>query len=78
MAVVLAVLRILTDLGWKGKYAIEGQAFAGEEGGLLGSSKLAASYKAAGKTVRGMLMVEMIGMCKRVKNHVVPGVMFSL
>ncbi|KDQ20484.1 hypothetical protein BOTBODRAFT_26505 [Botryobasidium botryosum FD-172 SS1] len=61
VAVVLAVLRILKEAGWKGKYAVEGHAYAGEEGGLLGSQKVATSYKNAGKTVRGMLQLEMIG-----------------
>ncbi|EUC62584.1 bacterial leucyl aminopeptidase, partial [Rhizoctonia solani AG-3 Rhs1AP] len=41
--------------------AIMPHAYAGEEGGLLGAKALAASYKSAGKTVRGMLDFEMIG-----------------
>jgi Zn-dependent M28 family amino/carboxypeptidase len=61
VAVIMAIMRILKANNYQGNYAIEAHAYAGEEGGLLGAKTLAASYKAAGKTVRGMLDFEMIG-----------------
>ena len=61
IAVILAALRILIATNYNGTYAIEVHAYAGEEGGLLGSTKVAAAYKAAGKTLRGMLNLEMVG-----------------
>jgi leucyl aminopeptidase len=61
VAVIMAIMRILKANNYQGTYAIEAHAYAGEEGGLLGSKALAASYKSAGKTVRGMLDFEMIG-----------------
>lgn len=63
VAVMMAVMRILKANNYTGTYAIEAHAYAGEEGGLLGSKALAASYKSAGKTVRGMLDFEMVGKC---------------
>lgn len=60
-AVILAALRILKANNYNGTYAIEVHAYAAEEGGLLGSAKVAAAYKAAGKTLRGMLQLEMVG-----------------
>ncbi|QRV84326.1 Peptidase family M28 protein [Ceratobasidium sp. AG-Ba] len=61
VAAIMAIMRILKANNYQGTYAIEAHAYAGEEGGLLGSKALAASYKSAGKTVRGMLDFEMIG-----------------
>ncbi|KAG8742877.1 hypothetical protein FRC10_000797 [Ceratobasidium sp. 414] len=61
VAVMMAIMRILKANNYQGTYAIEAHAYAGEEGGLLGSKALASSYKSAGKTVRGMLDFEMIG-----------------
>jgi Zn-dependent M28 family amino/carboxypeptidase len=61
VAIILSVLRILTESGWRGKYAIEAHAYAGEEGGLLGSQKLAAAYKKDNKVLRGFLNLEMVG-----------------
>ncbi|GAB1523366.1 Peptidase family M28 protein [Rhizoctonia solani] len=61
VAVMMAIMRILKANNYQGTYAIEAHAYAGEEGGLLGAKTLAASYKSAGKTVRGMLDFEMIG-----------------
>ncbi|KDN42380.1 hypothetical protein RSAG8_06871, partial [Rhizoctonia solani AG-8 WAC10335] len=61
VAVIMAIMRILKANNYQGTYAIEAHAYAGEEGGLLGAKALAASYKSAGKSVRGMLDFEMIG-----------------
>ncbi|KAG7094538.1 hypothetical protein E1B28_005366 [Marasmius oreades] len=60
VAVMMAVMRILKDSNYQGTYAIEAHAYAGEEGGLLGSQALAKAYKAAGKDIRGMDL-EMVG-----------------
>ncbi|KAG7094537.1 hypothetical protein E1B28_005365 [Marasmius oreades] len=61
VAVMMAIMRILKGSNYQGTYAIEAHAYAGEEGGLLGSQALAKSYKAAGKNIRGMLDFEMVG-----------------
>ncbi|KAJ7155358.1 hypothetical protein C8R43DRAFT_999481 [Mycena crocata] len=60
-AVAMHALNILANAGYKGKYPIEVHAYAGEEGGLLGSAKLAQSYKNKGVVLRGMLNLEMVG-----------------
>ncbi|KAL0564811.1 hypothetical protein V5O48_017228 [Marasmius crinis-equi] len=61
VSVIMAIMRILKANNYQGSYAIEAHAYAGEEGGLLGSAALAKSYKSAGKTVRGLLDFEMVG-----------------
>ncbi|KAG7094517.1 hypothetical protein E1B28_005348 [Marasmius oreades] len=62
VAVMMTIMRILKDSNFQAEtYAIEGHAYAGEEGGLLGSQTLARSYKDAGKEIRGMLQFEMVG-----------------
>ncbi|EJD40958.1 Zn-dependent exopeptidase [Auricularia subglabra TFB-10046 SS5] len=60
IAVLLQTLQILTENGWAGSRQIEFHAYAGEEGGLLGSSRVASQYKSAGINVRGMLQFDMI------------------
>jgi len=63
-AVALHVFSILASSGWistTSKYPIEVHAYAGEEGGLLGSDALAASYSKANREIRGMLNLEMVG-----------------
>lgn len=63
-AVALHVFSILASSGWistTSKYPIEVHAYAGEEGGLLGSGALAASYSKASREIRGMLNLEMVG-----------------
>ncbi|CAE6384093.1 unnamed protein product [Rhizoctonia solani] len=61
VSVIMAIMRILKANSYQGAYAIEAHAYAGEEGGLLGSQKLAKDYKAQNKTIRGMLNFEMVG-----------------
>ncbi|CAE6487765.1 unnamed protein product [Rhizoctonia solani] len=61
LSVVMAVMRILKANDYQGNYAIEAHAYAGEEGGLLGSDALAKAYKDQGKEIRGMLEFEMVG-----------------
>ncbi|KAJ1306256.1 hypothetical protein OPQ81_010960 [Rhizoctonia solani] len=61
VAVIMSIMRILKANNYQGTYAIEVHAYAGEEGGLLGSKNLATEYKGQNKTVRGMLDFEMVG-----------------
>ncbi|KAG8700505.1 hypothetical protein FRC08_004659 [Ceratobasidium sp. 394] len=61
LSAVMAIMRILKANNYQGSYAIEAHAYAGEEGGLLGSDVVAAAYKKQGKEIRGMLELEMIG-----------------
>ncbi|CAG8691854.1 15567_t:CDS:2, partial [Acaulospora colombiana] len=63
-AVMLHVMNILSKSGWiekNAQYPIEGHAYAGEEGGLLGSQKMARAFKSADRSVRGILNLEMVG-----------------
>lgn len=63
-AVVMHVISILAKSGWvhdKAKYPIEAHSYGGEEGGLLGAVALSKSYKHAGRKIRGVLNVEMVG-----------------
>ncbi|KAH7097454.1 hypothetical protein BKA62DRAFT_446111 [Auriculariales sp. MPI-PUGE-AT-0066] len=61
IAVLTQVLQILTESGYRGLRRIEAHAYAGEEGGLLGSARLASQYKSAGKVVRAMIQMDMVG-----------------
>ncbi|KAH7105991.1 Zn-dependent exopeptidase [Auriculariales sp. MPI-PUGE-AT-0066] len=61
IAVLTQVLQILAASGYRGLRRIEAHAYAGEEGGLLGSSRTASQYKSAGKVVRAMLQMDMVG-----------------
>ncbi|KAL0576608.1 hypothetical protein V5O48_005366 [Marasmius crinis-equi] len=63
ISAIMAIMRILKESGYQGSYAIEAHAYAGEEGGLLGSAQLAQNYKTQGKAIRGLLDFEMIGKC---------------
>lgn len=61
LSIVMSIMRILKANDYQGAYAIEAHAYAGEEGGLLGSDAVAKAYKDQGKEVRGMLEFEMVG-----------------
>lgn len=61
LSIVMSIIRILKANNYQGTYAIEAHAYAGEEGGLLGSDAVAKAYKDQGKEVRGMLEFEMVG-----------------
>ncbi|KAH7098035.1 Zn-dependent exopeptidase [Auriculariales sp. MPI-PUGE-AT-0066] len=67
IAVLLEVARILGAAGWKGSRPIELMAYAGEEGGMLGSANIAASYSSKGIAVRAALQFDMIGYQKQSK-----------
>ncbi|KZV98037.1 Zn-dependent exopeptidase [Exidia glandulosa HHB12029] len=60
IAILLQTLQILTANGWAGTRQIEFHAYAGEEGGMLGSSRVASQYKSAAKKVRAMLQFDMV------------------
>ncbi|KZV97972.1 Zn-dependent exopeptidase [Exidia glandulosa HHB12029] len=60
VAVILQTLQILSKAGFRGQRRIEFHAYAGEEGGLLGSTRTAANYSSAGTAVRGMVEFEMV------------------
>lgn len=60
VATIMAIMRILKANNYQGTYAIEAHAYAGEEGGLLGSMGLANQYKLENKSIRGILDFEMI------------------
>ncbi len=54
-AVVLEMFRILTSSGFVPAKTIEFHGYAAEEVGLRGSQEIAAAYRAAGKSVIGMV-----------------------
>lgn len=57
-AAVLESLRVIVGLG-QPQRSIELFFYAGEEGGLLGSSEIAQQYKADGKSVVGVMQLDM-------------------
>ncbi|KZV85642.1 Zn-dependent exopeptidase [Exidia glandulosa HHB12029] len=61
VSVILQTMQILNATGFRGARRIEAHAYAGEEGGLLGSVNTAAQYAAKNASVRAMLQFEMIG-----------------
>lgn len=56
-----AVCLYLQIISYPFRYPIEGHAYGGEEGGLLGSSAVAHAYKTQERLLRGMLNLEMVG-----------------
>ncbi|KAL1664644.1 hypothetical protein GGF50DRAFT_127039 [Schizophyllum commune] len=60
IAVVLQVAQILAKNHYQGSRTIEFHAYAGEEGGLLGSQTVASKYAAAGTKVAAMLQMDMV------------------
>jgi len=60
IAILLQTLQILKANGWQGSRAVEFHAYGGEEGGMLGSTVVAANYKSAGKAVRAMFQMDMV------------------
>ncbi|KAL1748178.1 hypothetical protein HDZ31DRAFT_30201 [Schizophyllum fasciatum] len=60
IAVLLQTAQILTANDYQGSRTIEFHAYAGEEGGLLGSQTVARQYAAAGAAVAAMLQMDMI------------------
>ncbi|CAE6478252.1 unnamed protein product [Rhizoctonia solani] len=61
---LIEVFRVLVQSGFKPSKNVEFHWYSGEEGGLLGSNAIATNYKAAGKSVYGMLQLDMTGYVK--------------
>lgn len=57
----LEAFRVLVSSGFKPKNTLEFHWYSGEEGGLLGSKDIWASYKASAKPVIAMLNQDMTG-----------------
>jgi len=60
-ATVLEIFRVLVQSGYKPDYTLEFHAYAGEEGGLLGSQGIATLYKQNNIDVQAMLQLDMTG-----------------
>lgn len=60
IAILLQTAQILGDNGYQGTRTIEFHAYAGEEGGLLGSQTVAEQYSSAGTDVAAMLQMDMV------------------
>ncbi|TFK97924.1 hypothetical protein BDV98DRAFT_596190 [Pterulicium gracile] len=56
--------RVLIQSGFKPATPLEFHFYAGEEAGLLGSNAIATNYRSAGKTVKGMLQLDMTAYVK--------------
>jgi len=63
-ATVLEVFRVLAKNGYRGSRTLEFHAYAAEEAGLLGSQDIANRYAKDGKTVAGMMQLDMVGYVK--------------
>ncbi|CAG7853288.1 Leucine aminopeptidase 1; AltName: Full=Leucyl aminopeptidase 1; Short=LAP1; Flags: Precursor [Serendipita indica DSM 11827] len=68
---LIEAFRKMTAAGFKPANPVEYHWYAGEEGGLLGSSAIAKAYASAGTAVRGMLQLDMTGYVKPGTNPVV-------
>ncbi|MGH6815701.1 MAG: M20/M25/M40 family metallo-hydrolase [Hyphomicrobiaceae bacterium] len=68
IAVISEAIRVLIKTGFKPKRTIQFMAYAGEEGGLLGSQEIAKKYKSEGKKVVAMLQLDMTGFFGAEKN----------
>jgi len=61
---VLEVFRVLAQhrrTGWEPDYTLEFHGYAAEEAGLRGSQDIATNYRTSGRTVVGMLQLDMTG-----------------
>ena len=61
IATITEVLRVIKAAGWKFDRRLEFHGYAGEEVGLLGSQEIASAYATAGRTIAGMLQMDMNG-----------------
>lgn len=59
IATITEMLRVLLDVNFKPKRTVELMAYAAEEIGLVGSSEIAAEYKANNKNVLSMVQFDM-------------------
>ncbi|KAL2061552.1 hypothetical protein VTL71DRAFT_6929 [Oculimacula yallundae] len=58
---ILEALRVIAASGFKPKNTLEFHFYAGEEGGLLGSSQVFANYASTGKNVLAVVIQDMTG-----------------
>lgn len=61
VVVIFEALRVLANAGFTPEDTLEFHFYAGEEGGLLGSQDVFASYKSAGKSVLAVVNQDMAG-----------------
>lgn len=61
IATITEVLKVLVDNSYKPQKTIQFIGYAAEEAGLLGSKEIAAQYRAEGKTVVGVMQLDMTG-----------------
>lgn len=59
IAAITEVLRTAVQTGWRPKRTVQLMGYAAEEVGLLGSADIAATYKAAGQQVVGVMQLDM-------------------
>ncbi|KAL1696740.1 hypothetical protein GGG16DRAFT_99136 [Schizophyllum commune] len=67
IAVLLQTAKILAANTYQGSRTIEFHAYAGEEGGLLGSQTVARKYASSGASVAAMLQMDMVAYQTRSK-----------
>ena len=67
IAVLLQTAKILAANNYQGSRTIEFHAYAGEEGGLLGSQTVARKYASSGASVAAMLQMDMVAYQTRSK-----------
>lgn len=56
---LIDIIRVLAQSGYKPATPLEFHFYGGEELGLLGSGDIATSYRSAGKSVKGVLQLDM-------------------
>lgn len=59
IAAITEVLRTAVQAGWRPKRTVQLMGYAAEEVGLLGSADIAATYRAAGQQVVGVMQLDM-------------------
>jgi len=75
VSVTFETLRAIAKAGFIPDRTIEFHAYAGEEGGLLGSQAIAANYKSRGVVVAAMLMMDQSSYWDGIAGHNVIGVL---
>ncbi|KAJ3208630.1 Leucine aminopeptidase 1, partial [Clydaea vesicula] len=70
-ATIIEALRVILHGGYTPKKVLEFHWYSGEEGGMLGSQKVAAKYRKDNVAVVGMLQVDMTGYVKSTKKEII-------
>ncbi|EPQ29110.1 uncharacterized protein PFL1_03398 [Pseudozyma flocculosa PF-1] len=68
---IVEALRVLLEAGWHPETDVEWHWYSAEEGGLLGSQAVAASYEQEGRKVKAMLQQDMTAFVKAGTDEVV-------